>query len=136
VTDASSAGKLVLVADDEQEMRDLVCFVLGDAGLRTVTAADGEEVLDQALRHQPALIIMDVMMPNMDGYTTLTRLRDQPTTKGIPVIVLTAQQEPVHRTLSAGLGAVAHLAKPFSARELTDLVSRALGGVPAGGDGQ
>lgn len=118
---------LVLVADDEEEIRDLVCEVLADVGLKTLTACDGAEVVEQALRHRPALIIMDVMMPRMDGYTTLTRLRGQPQTRDIPVIVLTGQAEPVYRTLSAGVGAVAHLTKPFSARQLTDTVSRALG---------
>jgi len=134
VTDAAPAPpgeKIVLVADDEADIRDLVCEVLADAGLKTMTAADGDEVVEQAVRHRPALIIMDVMMPRMDGYTTLTRLRGQPMTKDIPVIVLTGQAEPVYRTLSAGVGAVAHLTKPFSPRQLTDAVRRALGERPA-----
>ncbi len=131
MTDAAPGGRdgdLVLVADDEAEVRDLVCEVLGDAGLRTMTAGDGDEVVEQALAHRPALIIMDVMMPRMDGYTTLTRLRGQPVTREIPVIVLTGQSEPVYRTLSAGVGAVAHLTKPFSAEQLTDTVLRVLEG--------
>lgn len=127
----SGGADLILVADDEAEVRDLVCEVLADAGLRTVTAADGHQAVEQALAHRPALIILDVMMPRMDGYSTLTRLRGQPMTKDIPVIVLTGQAEPVYRTLSAGVGAVAHLTKPFSADQLTDTVRRALGGRPA-----
>jgi CheY-like chemotaxis protein len=126
VTSPPRAGDLVLVADDEADMRDLLCDVLGGAGLQTVTASDGQQVVDQARHYRPALIILDVMMPKMDGYTTLARLRDEPTTRNIPVIVLTAQHGPVYRTLSAGVGAVAHLTKPFSPQRLTDLVTRAL----------
>lgn len=121
-----SAAPLVLVADDEAGIRNLVCEVLAEAGFRTMPAEDGEEAVRLALRHQPALIVMDVMMPNMDGYTTLTRLRGHPLTKEIPVIMLTGQVEPVYRTLSAGVGAVAHLTKPFSPRQLTETVERVL----------
>jgi CheY-like chemotaxis protein len=121
-----SAGALVLVADDEEPVRELVCEVLADAGFRTMAASDGDQVTAQAVEHQPALIILDVMMPQMDGYTTLTRLRGHPMTKDIPVIVLTGQTEPVYRTLSAGVGAVAHLLKPFSPRQLTETVQRVL----------
>jgi two-component system phosphate regulon response regulator PhoB len=123
----SPAGPLILVADDDEAVRDLVCDMLSDAGFRTVTASDGEEVTAQAVQHHPALIILDVMMPHMDGYTTLTRLRGRAETRTIPVIVLTGQAEPVYRTLSAGVGAAAHLTKPFSARQLTETVRKALG---------
>lgn len=126
-TPGSPTGPLVLVADDDAAVRDLVCEMLAEAGFRTLTAADGDEVTAQVLAYRPALIILDVMMPNMDGYTTLTRLRGRPDTRAIPVIVLTGQPEPVYRTLSAGVGAVAHLTKPFSPRQLTDTVRRALG---------
>lgn len=121
-----SAAPLVLVADDEAGIRNLVCEVLAEAGFRTMPAEDGEEAVRLALQRQPALIVMDVMMPKMDGYTTLTRLRGHPLTKEIPVIMLTGQVEPVYRTLSAGVGAVAHLTKPFSPRQLTETVERVL----------
>lgn len=121
-----SAAPLVLVADDDAGIRNLVCEVLAEGGFRTMPAEDGEEAVRLALRHQPALIVMDVMMPNMDGYTTLTRLRGHPLTKEIPVIMLTGQVDPVYRTLSAGVGAVAHLTKPFSPRQLTETVERVL----------
>lgn len=125
------AGRLVLVADDEAPVRDLVCELLAEAGFRTIAASDGDQVADQAIEHRPALIILDVMMPNMDGYTALARLRGHLLTKDIPVIVLTGQTQPVYRTLSAGVGAVAHLTKPFSPRQLTETVRRVLGEGPA-----
>ncbi len=123
---AEPAGRLVLVADDDAAVRDLVCEVLQEAGFRTLVATDGEEVTEQARAHRPALIILDVMMPNVDGYTTLTRLRSDPRTGEIPVIILTGQAEPLYRTLSAGVGAVAHLTKPFSPGHLTETVRRVL----------
>lgn len=117
---------LVLVADDEAEILELVREVLGQAGFRTITATDGEEVVDLALTRRPDVIVLDVMMPKLDGYTTLTRLRGHPRTRDIPVIVLTAQEAPVYRTLSFGVGAVAHVTKPFSPRRLAELVARVL----------
>jgi two-component system response regulator MprA len=130
VVDASTGQPLplVLVADDEPGIRDLLCEVLAEAGFRTQTAADGGEVVELAVRHQPVLIVLDVMMPKMDGYTTLTRLRGHPLTKEIPVIILTGQAEPFYRTLSVGVGAVAHLTKPVLPDQLTETARRILAG--------
>jgi two-component system phosphate regulon response regulator OmpR len=114
------------VADDEPLVRELVSDVLAEAGFRTVRAADGSEVLQLALQHRPALIVLDVMMPNLDGYTAITRLRNHGATKDIPVVILTGQADTVYRTLSFGLGATAHLTKPFSPRQLMDTVEEAL----------
>ena len=121
---------LVLVADDEAIVRDLICDALAEAGFRTVTAVDGQEAVDLALRHQPRLVVLDVMMPKMDGYTTVTRLRGDPRTAKIPVIVITGQPSATYQTLSEGMGASAHLTKPFSPSDLADLVRRILGGRP------
>jgi CheY-like chemotaxis protein len=118
---------VVLVADDEGDIRDMVCEMLGRAGFRTMAAEDGEQIVDLAVAHQPLLIVLDVLMPRVDGYTTLTRLQGEPRTQNIPVVMLTGRLEPIYRTLSAGVGAVAHLTKPFSARQLTEVVDRALG---------
>jgi CheY-like chemotaxis protein len=122
---------LILVGDDELMIRDLVCEILGEAGFRTLTAADGEEVLDLALRHQPVAIVLDVMMPKMDGYAAMTRLRGHPLTAGIPVIVLTGQVNPAFPALSEGVGAVAHVTKPFSPRQLAETVRRVVSGASA-----
>jgi len=108
--------------------------VLQSAGFPTITAADGSQAVELALAQRPALVILDVLMPAMDGYTTMTRLQGDPRTRPIPVVMLTGRPEPIYRTLSAGVGAVTHLTKPFSPRQLTDAVCRALGrGVPCGG---
>ncbi len=105
---------LALVADDEAEVRQLVSDALVEAGFETLLARDGLELLDLATRHHPELIVADVMMPKMDGYTAVARLRGQPTTAGIPIIMLTGCLDPAYRELSEGMGAAAHLTKPFS----------------------
>jgi CheY-like chemotaxis protein len=123
----SAAPPVILVIDDDPEVLELVRDVLAEAGLPTVTANDGEEGLELALARRPALIIMDVMMRGVDGYTALTRLRGHPATSDIPVIILTGQEEPIYRTLSHGVGAAAHFTKPFLPAVLTATVRRLLG---------
>jgi CheY-like chemotaxis protein len=102
------------VADDEPAIRTLVAEILGEVGFETFVAANGLELLELAARHRPQLIVMDVMMPGMDGYTALARLRGQPATAEIPIIMLTGSADPAYRQLSEGLGAYAHVTKPFS----------------------
>jgi CheY-like chemotaxis protein len=127
MTEASgAAAPIILVIDDDPEIREFICEVVAQAGFATVTASDGEEGLALAKARRPALIVTDVMMQVMDGYTALTRLRGHPATRDIPVIILTGQEEPIYRTLSFGVGAVAHLMKPFSPAVLTDTVRRVL----------
>jgi CheY-like chemotaxis protein len=125
-TEATGNGPLVLVVDDDPSVRDLVIEVLTRAGFRTATASDGEEVPGLAERHQPAVIVMDVMMPRLDGYTALTRLNGHPATRHIPVVTLTGWSAPIYHTLSLGVGARAHLTKPFSGRELLAAVREVL----------
>ncbi len=112
---------LALVADDEAEMRRLIGEILGEVGFETLTARDGLELLELAARHRPQLIVMDVMMPTMDGYTAVARLRGQTATAGIPVIMLTGCSDPAYGQLSEGLGASAHVTKPFSPFVLGEL---------------
>ena len=112
-------------------VRDLVCDILHESGYRTLPASNGKEAIDLAQRHLPSLIVLDLMMPAMDGYTTMTRLRRDPGTARIPVIVITGHSDPSYRSLSEGIGATAHVTKPFSARELVETVRRVLGERPA-----
>src|SRR2546428_13157350 len=78
------AAPLVLVADDEPVVRDLVCDILRESGYRTLPASNGKEAIDLAQRPLPSLIVLDVMMPPMAGYTTMTRLRRAPGAARIP----------------------------------------------------
>jgi CheY-like chemotaxis protein len=105
---------LAVVADDEAEVRQLVGDALVEAGFETLSARDGLELLELATRHCPELIVADVMMPKMDGYTAIARLRGYPSTAAIPIIMLTGCTDPAYGELSEGMGAAAHLTKPFS----------------------
>lgn len=122
---------LALIADDEPSIRSLIHDVLDAAGFDTLTASDGVELLSLAERHRPRLIIVDVMMPRMDGYTTIARLRGQSATVAIPIIVITGRLDPTFEALSTGVGATAHVTKPFSPLALVEVARRLVEGAPA-----
>ena len=120
-SDRAEHRLLAIVADDEAEVRRLVAEVLAEAGFETLSARDGFELVDLATRHRPQLIVADVMMPGMDGYTAIARLRGQPETAPIPIIMLTGCIDPAYGQLSEGMGASAHVTKPFSPLLLCEL---------------
>jgi CheY-like chemotaxis protein len=126
LVDPRPAPPLVLVVDDDAHVRAFVRELLTDAGFRILEAADGEEVLGLGRQHRPDLIVLDVMMRGMDGYAALARLRGDPVMQDVPVIIVTAQEEPIYRTLSAGVGATCHLTKPFIAATFVETVRRIL----------
>lgn len=117
---------LILVVDDDPQIRTMVSEILEAEGFQTVTADDGERAIELAVERRPALMILDIMMPKMDGYTALTRLHGHPATREIPAIVLTGEADRLYQGLSGGLGAVAHLTKPFSPEALIETVRRSL----------
>lgn len=110
--------RTVLVIDDEPEMLRLLDYNLTRAGYAVLTARDGESGLAAARRHGPDLIILDVMMPGMDGLEVCKRLRQEPATASRPVLMLTAKAEEPDRVLGLELGADDYVAKPFGMREL------------------
>jgi DNA-binding response OmpR family regulator len=118
---------LVLVADDDRDILELVAFRLERAGYDVVTANDGAEALEVATDRGPALAVLDVMMPRLDGYEVTRRLRESSETERIPVILLTArvQESDVQRGFDAG--ADDYLKKPFSPQELRARVQAVLG---------
>ena len=115
--------KTILVVDDEKRLRELIKAYLGQEGFRVLTAGDGQEALYVTRYEKPDLIILDLMMPVMDGYDFLrahTRERDT------PVILLTAKVEESDKVLGLELGADDYVTKPFSMRELTARVRAVL----------
>ncbi len=119
---------LILVGDDDPAVRSIILKILEQHGFQTLAAEDGEQSVELAIEYLPALVILDAMMPKMDGYTALTRLRSHPKTREIPVIILTGQTDGVYKGLSKGLGAVDHITKPFSRDGLIEAVRRSLPG--------
>jgi two-component system phosphate regulon response regulator PhoB len=109
---------LILVVDDEPEAVELVEFNLKQAGFNVTTAADGEEALKKAKLHSPALIVLDLMLPEIDGLEVCKLLRRDPATAGIPIIMLTAKATELDRVVGLELGADDYVTKPFSPREL------------------
>jgi DNA-binding response OmpR family regulator len=116
----------VLVVDDEPEAVELVEFNLRGAGYEVATASDGAEALNKARRIQPNLVILDVMMPEIDGMEVCKLLRRDPATSSIPIIMLTAKASEVDRVLGLELGADDYVVKPFSPRELVLRVKKLL----------
>jgi DNA-binding response OmpR family regulator len=126
-TPEPSAIPLVLVADDDPDILTLVGFRLERAGYEVLPARDGEEALALALERQPDLAILDVMMPKLDGYEVTQRLRDNPATSSMPVILLTARVQEADITRGFDAGADDYLKKPFSPQELRARVQAILG---------
>ncbi len=116
----------ILVADDEPEAVELVEFNLKQAGFEVVTAADGAEALKKARLTGPALIVLDLLLPEIDGLEVCKMLRRDPATRAIPIIMLTAKAAEIDRVLGLELGADDYVTKPFSPRELVLRVKKVL----------
>ena len=116
--------KRVLVVDDERHIVRLVQVNLERQGYEVLTAYDGVECLEKAKAEKPDLIILDVMMPRMDGFEALQRLKSDPETGQIPVIMLTARAQDRDVLQGYQYGADLYLTKPFSPLELISLVKR------------
>ena len=108
----------ILVVDDEPDAVELVSFNLKAAGFEVVTAADGAEALKRAKEHQPDLLVLDVMLPEVDGLEVCKIIRRDPAVAHIPIIMLTAKAAEIDRVLGLELGADDYVTKPFSPREL------------------
>jgi two-component system phosphate regulon response regulator PhoB len=116
----------ILVVDDEPEAVELVEFNLKQAGFDVVTAADGNEALKKAKAGVPALIVLDLMIPEVDGLEVCKQLRRDEATSAIPIIMLTAKAAEVDRVVGLELGADDYVTKPFSPRELNLRIKKLL----------
>jgi len=112
---------LVLIADDDRDIVRFVALNLRLEGFEVVVATDGQDALDMALDVRPSLILLDTMMPRMDGYEVCSRLRDQRPDAQIPVIMLTAKSMDADRSMAYTAGADDWVTKPF---DPADLVSK------------
>jgi DNA-binding response OmpR family regulator len=116
----------ILVVDDEPDAVELIEFNLKGAGYDVVRAGDGEEALKKARMTLPDLIILDLMLPEIDGMEVCKLLRRDQKTSGIPVVMVTAKAAEIDRVLGLELGADDYVTKPFSPRELVLRVKRLL----------
>ncbi|NIQ92362.1 MAG: response regulator transcription factor [Deltaproteobacteria bacterium] len=108
----------ILVVEDERDILQLIAHNLKSADFDVLTAQEGYEALSVAKNHLPQLIILDLMLPGLDGFEVCKELKRSPVTKDIPVLMLTARGEEVDRIVGLELGADDYVVKPFSPREL------------------
>ncbi len=113
---------LILAVDDEIDVTDLVAFHLTRAGCTVLTACNGREALLSIHNHRPDLIILDLMLPDIDGFGVCEILRRDPSTATIPIVILTAWATIDARNVGLDLGALDYMTKPFSPRGLVDRV--------------
>jgi len=116
----------ILVVDDEPEAVELVEFNLKQAGFEVLTAADGADALKKAHSALPSLVVLDLMLPEIDGLEVCKMLRRDPATATIPIVMVTARAAEIDRVLGLELGADDYITKPFSPRELVLRIKRIL----------
>ena len=117
---------LVLIADDDADILSLVKAVLERSGHEVVAASDGAEALASVRARKPDLVVLDIAMPEVDGLEVLRRLRADPTTSELPVVLLSARAQEADVERGFAIGASAYLKKPFSPRELGERVAELL----------
>ncbi|MED7927115.1 response regulator [Nonomuraea sp. LP-02] len=118
---AEVLGK-VLVVDDDEVIRQLIAVNLNLEGFEVETATDGQDCLDRVRDIKPDVITLDVMMPCLDGWSTAERLRTEPDTSHIRVVLVTARAQDDDRRRGLGIGVDAYLTKPFDPAELIEVV--------------
>jgi len=121
-------AKHILCIEDEPEMIDLIRLILGRRGFNVVGAAGGKEGLEKVRQEPPDLILLDLMMPDMDGWEVYQQIKADEKTKNIPVIVVTAKAQSIDKVLGLHIAKVDdYIAKPFSPQELLASVDKVFG---------
>jgi DNA-binding response OmpR family regulator len=116
----------VLIVDDEESSRNLVAIVLDRAGFHTQLAVDGQDGLRCMEAEPPDLVVLDLMMPRMDGHQVLKKMLMSPTLRDIPVVFLSANDREPDLVIGMGLGAADYITKPLRPREFVERVHRIL----------
>ena len=114
--------KTVLLAEDEPNIVESLTFLLERAGFQIEVASDGRQALDTALEQQPAVLVLDLMLPELDGYEVLRRLRADPRGEKLPVLMLTARGQARDREMALQAGVSRFMTKPFSNEEMLSTV--------------
>ena len=117
----------ILVVDDEIYIVHILDFSLGMEGYEVVTALDGEQALEKVKTEKPDLIVLDIMMPKLDGYEVCKNIKSSASTQHIPVILLSAKGRNVDQKLGFDVGADDYITKPFSPRKLVERINQLLG---------
>jgi two-component system alkaline phosphatase synthesis response regulator PhoP len=120
-------SKTVLIVDDEEYIVTSLEYVMKSAGYRVVVAYDGEQAIEKTKETAPDLLILDVMMPKLDGFEVCEKIRANPLWESIRIIMLTAKGRDSEREKGMSLGADTYMTKPFSTREILKRVKELLG---------
>lgn len=120
-------ANVILVIEDDPDQRKLMERTLATSGHRILTASDGQTGVETALAIQPRLIILDVMMPRMNGYQAARALKQDPATAAIPILIVTTKQEPADEFWASQVGADGFLTKPVDIAALLQAVNRLVG---------
>ena len=118
----------ILVVDDSEDMRELLGRLLKKAGYHVVFAADGQASLTQSRLHHPDLILMDLSLPDIDGWEAVGHLRKMSEFRNTPIIAVTAHVSPQEEERAMAAGCTAHIGKPFDTRVLLQSIARLLAG--------
>ncbi|HWS53199.1 MAG TPA: response regulator [Pyrinomonadaceae bacterium] len=124
-------ARTVLVADDSDDTRRVVRWMLEQKGYAVIEAADGRQAVAAAVRHRPDLILMDLMMPVLDGFDAVRQVREHEGLRGVPVIAMTARDMAASRDRAEDFGFDQYLSKPLDFLRLNVVIERLLGGAPA-----
>jgi CheY-like chemotaxis protein len=124
---AAPTGARILVVDDERKNRQLIEVMLGADGYRVQCATSGDEALAMVAAEPPDLILLDVMMPGMDGYRVATKIKSDPATEHIPVVMVSALDDRNSRTHALNVGAAEFITKPVNHATLKALLRTLLG---------
>jgi DNA-binding response OmpR family regulator len=120
----------ILAVDDEPHILKLVSFSLTSGGYEVIEATDGESAVHAARDHQPDLVLMDVMMPLVNGYEACRRMKADPATCDIPVVMLSAKSQVSEQAEGIAAGAIGYITKPFTPKELVAKVAQLLEETP------
>jgi DNA-binding response OmpR family regulator len=123
-------SKRVLVIDDDQQIREIISFALSHNGYVVTVADNGQRLAELLEQDTPDLIILDVMMPGLDGYQLFEQLRRSASTRTTPIIIMTAHDEDIYERISKDLGASEHITKPFHPLYLVERVQELLQSEP------
>jgi len=119
-------ARKILVVDDETELLKAISILLKTSGYEVITAQDGQEGLEKAKSLSPDLIVLDVLMPKMDGYEVCRMLKFDEKYKSIPIIMLTAKVQDIDKAMGKKVGADDYITKPFETRDLVDKIKKHL----------
>jgi len=127
-------GATILIVEDEPDMSDVVGVILESAGHSVIIAGNGSTGIEMATEHLPDVVLLDIMLPDIDGWEVLSTLKKQKSTKGIPVIIAAALSHSVHKMM--GMKAGGHqemITKPFTMEELLGKIDKVLEGAGPSG---